>query len=113
MTDEEIMSAGYKRWKRSAIDSESVECFFQKRITDESGIRYFINIKKWNFSEYKHVLNGFPEISYEGETKLYMQNTHDAINISCSSHINDIKTIETIFNNLWNTGMFEHYERWN
>lgn len=47
ITPEELISKGYKEFEDNRIfDSMCTKRFFQKRITDNKGVRYFINFER-------------------------------------------------------------------
>ena len=42
--DETLLMSGYKEFKKPEWVNEFVDKFYQKKITDEKGIRYFIDV---------------------------------------------------------------------
>ena len=53
MTKQELLDAGYKRWEPAPYEKNNcVTDLFQKCVTDDDGKRYFINVRRWDFSPY-------------------------------------------------------------
>ena len=46
MTDEYLLERGYKQYKPTQFDNESVVARFQKRFDDDFGKKYFIDVLK-------------------------------------------------------------------
>lgn len=108
MTKEELINAGYKRYKPSPIDNECVTDLYQKCITDDIGKKYYINVKRWDFSI--HGRNNEP-IGYEADVQFRVKNTGEYTDIVCLDGWS-IKDIEKYYADLWYTGMFRYYEKW-
>jgi hypothetical protein len=49
ISDETLLAAGFRQHRPSHIDR--CDDLFQMRVRDENGTRYFINVRKWIFSE--------------------------------------------------------------
>ena len=58
---------GYKRYSPSVIDGEGVTDCFQKRFDDEKGKKYFINVKRWDFSRFSSFQSVPDPISYPAD----------------------------------------------
>ena len=102
---------GYKRYSPSVIDGEGVTDCFQKRFDDEKGKKYFINVKRWDFSRFS-IFQSVPDpISYPADVQLYKKGTHAAMNIEFFSDWK-IEDVEEHVEWLFNSGRFDYYEEW-
>ena len=110
MTDEELLSRGYREFKPGPFDGEYVEKMFQKRFDDDVGKKYFITVRKW--AGYTHPYTGaeFPP-SYECHTQMYTKEKEDAISFEFLSSWS-LGDVERHVEQLWETGLYRHYEKW-
>ena len=49
LTDEKLIEAGFKKYIPSRIDR--YDSLFQLKVTDEIGIKYFIDVEKWDMTK--------------------------------------------------------------
>lgn len=105
MTDKILLQKGFKQFLPNRIVSNNIEICFQKRYDDNIGKRYFITINKW-----KPI--GTDPASYEYTTQFYNNINHDAINMTFHNSWK-LEDVETYLNKLWETGLFDYYERFN
>lgn len=109
MNDKLFLEKGYKEFSPSELDSEAVSKCFQKRFDDEIGKKYFITVKKYDWSAYPEY--NIPEnYSYEFDTQLYQFETHYPINLIFFSGWN-IDSVEKHLENLWNDKDYDYYEK--
>lgn len=109
MYDRDFLNAGFSEYKPGPFDPSGVEKCFQKRYDDELGKKYFITVKKW--SEFRHPSTGDVfRCSYEYDVQLYKKEGHDAIDILFHSTW-DLSSVEEYLEKLWDTGLFDYYER--
>lgn len=109
MTDEYIIEKGYKEFAPSRFDNASIVKCFQKRFDDEIGKKYFITIKKWDWTPYHYI--DISDYTYELDTQIYKKDTHEPINLSFFSgwHLDDV---EDYMEKIWNAELFDYYEEW-
>lgn len=110
MTDDELIEHGYKEYKPTSFDHESVEKCFQKRFDDDIGKKYFITVRKW--SGWTHPYNGLAvPAGYEASVQFCSADTDDPISMTfhASWRLTDVeKYVEALFQ----TGLFRYYEKW-
>lgn len=103
MTDEVLLSSGYKEWEVNKLLHPYASKFFQKRIKDEEGTKYFIGVNKYIIDEHE---------SYEYE--LYTEK-EDEYAFRCLIYgIETPMTIEEIeeeIENIWKNNNFSYYEK--
>ena len=113
MTDQDLLDRGFKRYPRAWFESDGIDVCFQKRYDDEVGKRYFININKWKPIEDRNAPDGVWPANYEYE--VYFQNNDSekrgAIKILLYAGW-DIDEVEEYVQKLFETGLFEYYEKW-
>lgn len=115
MTDQDFIQRGFKQFPPTPhLDFDGIETRFQKRYDDEIGKRYFITVNKWRAIKDSRIPDGVWPSSYEYE--VYFQkddgngNTK-AIKILLYSGWN-IDEAEEYVQKLFETGLFEYYEKW-
>lgn len=107
--DEYFSNKGYKEYPPSKFHNASISKCFQKRFDDSVGKKYFIDVNKWDWSEFADRVPF--DITYEAEVQLYKYGTHDAVNLTFHNTW-DFEEIERTVERLFQTGMFDYYERW-
>ena len=111
--DEYIVSKGYKEFEPTSFDNSSVIKCFQKRFDDKIGKKYFITIKKWDWTWINDMHKShMPPYSYEFIIQLYQKGTHAPININFFSGWN-LDDVEEYIEKIWNLNIFDYYEEWN
>lgn len=108
--DEYIVSKGYKEFKPTSFNNNSVIRCFQKRFDDENGKKYFITVNKWDWTWVNDAYT--PPYSYEFDIQLYQKETHAPININFFSGWN-LDDVEEYMEKIWNLNIFDYYEEWN
>lgn len=102
-----LVPLGFHEYSPTRFDSSGVCICFQKRYDDERGKKYFLNAKVYDFTFTDKVRENY-HISFS--CQLYQKGTHDALNIEFIDW--NIDQIEKFVDNLFDTGMLEHYETW-
>lgn len=103
MTDEVLLNSGYKEHEVDTRFKPYADKFFQKRIKDEKGTKYFIGVNKY-------IIDGKDSYEYE----LYTEKD-DMYAFRCLIYgIQAPMTIEEIeeeIENIWKNNKFSYYER--
>lgn len=55
MSDNDLIAAGFREYKSCGPHDRA----FQLRETDQSGIRYFVNVRFWKHSKYKNGIDSW------------------------------------------------------
>lgn len=108
MKDREIIDKGYKEFKPDPIHYKGIMKCFQKRFDDDIGKKYFININKWDWTDYDIMPQ---DCTYEFEVQLYSKGKHNPINLKFFNGW-DIDSVEEHMNNIWNSNIYDYYEEW-
>lgn len=107
MTDQDILERGYHEYEPTMFDHHVEKCF-QKRFDDEIGKKYFIDIKK-----YEPIIHSNGDVyphCYEYETQLH--NVDDEpVNLQFFAGWT-MEKVESYVQQLFDTGLFQYYERW-
>ena len=104
--EEKLIERGYKRYNANAMDlvcHPFIECFYQKKIEDTTGIKYVIQ-----FYKYPPVGNVKPQASWLCEVTL--SNPHATFQMH---YVTNIVDCEEMVDKLWvmvNGEYFEKYE---
>lgn len=108
MTKDTLIKAGYQRWQPSAIDNECVTDLFEKCIKDNVGKRYFIHIRRWDFSRYEPT----PTPPRYEATVQFELNNGDTIDVEYLCGDWSIEDLEKFYADMWNLGWFKYHERY-
>lgn len=115
LTDQDFLSRGFKQFPPILyLDSNGIETRFQKRYDDEIGKRYFITVNKWKAIKDSRLSNGGLPTRYEYEVYFQKDDGNDgtkAIKILLYAGW-DIDEVEEYVQKLFETGLFEYYEKW-
>lgn len=106
ITQEDLISAGYKPFKQSNI-KDFTESFWQKRFDDAKGKKYFITIAEYNNSNYKELLDVRGRYSFEPESQFCSNGI--TFNITMLSP-NSIEEMENFFGSMWVKMNCDYYE---
>ena len=110
MTEEYILSKGYKEYSKTIYHCKSVTKFFQKRFDDNIGTKYFINIEQFNFSELQQKYPDFEPIKYEYVIQLH---NHDEKYMDIRFHSDwTLLEVEDFMDKQWQLGCYDYYEKW-
>lgn len=110
MIDKDILDAGYCEYPVGRFDGAGVIANFQKCVKDDIGKKYFLNIHKYQGWTHPHTNEYYPE-SYEFET--YFVNYDDEPVRMLFYAGWTIESFEDYAKQLFNTGLFDYYERYN
>lgn len=102
-----LSSIGFKEYKPTPFDNHYICSRFQKRYDDETGKKYFIDAKIWDWSDTDKVPDNY-RIEYE--CQLYQNGTHDAVNLTYIDWT--IDQVEDFVNKMFENGMLDYYEKW-
>ena len=105
---------GYREYKPTAFHNSNVSRCWQKRFDDEHGKKYFIDINEWDNAYLKSHLtysDGVPDFAYEFSMQMYAAGTHNPINILFHSSWT-LAEVEEFVEKMWQTGMYDYYEKW-
>ena len=105
--EKSLLEKGYKKYDEKYLDHECSRCFFQKKFADEKGVKYYIEVVKWDFSEYTVNI----DIQYDYHVQLYSGENKDALNLEFFSTW-DFDKVEKIVEEFFKWGNFAYYERW-
>lgn len=104
---ETLTANGYRRYNDNR--SPAATALFQKRVTDERGIRYFINVVEYDIS----VIPNYPgpTLRYEPDVRFYEGDGEDAVNVSIMlDRIKTVQDLESYVLHMWNKMSFGYYE---
>lgn len=108
-SEKELLANGYKRYKPSVVDGECVTDLYQKCFRDDTGKKYYINVKRWDMSRYSDANHTYP-VSFEYDVQMYQKKTHNAVNIEFFSDWT-LADVEEHVEWLFSSGRFDYYEK--
>ena len=103
MTDKVLLNSGYKECEVDIRFKPYAEKLFQKRIKDEEGTKYSINVYKYiidNQEDYEFELYTFKENVYAFKCLIY-----------CIQAPMTIEEIEEEIEKVWKNNNFSYYEK--
>ena len=104
-----LKEAGYVQFPAIPVDSEGVECHFQKRFDDEIGKKYFITVDK--YAPIIHSKTGEPfGPAYEFTMQLCDKVTDAPVNIRMFGGW-ELDAAEKRAEEIWHMGCWDYYER--
>lgn len=110
LSEQKFLDAGYKRWNSGYLTH--ADYLLQKKIIDDSGVRYFIGV-------YAYVNKGKPyfregidkDINFQPEVQ-FSEGNHKTMNVSLLvDDMTDVQEIEDTFNTLWESVGKPYYEK--
>ena len=106
--DETLLMSGYKEFEKPVWVNEFVYKFYQKRIEDEKGTRYFINVYTYYDEE-----NGLTDYEFRLQTESLANENKCfcGVNLYGFDYEMTITDIETKIEVLWNALGGIYYER--
>lgn len=113
ITDEYLLERGYKEYKPTRFDNESVVARFQKRFDDDFGKKYFIDVIKWS-NDYVPVARRdewWKPFSYHYETQVTMFEDQKALNMEFFSAWS-LEEVEAFMEKMFHTMNLNYYETW-
>ena len=108
-TEKELLERGYTRCRPSPVDGDCVTDLYQKRFSDENGIKYYINVKRWDLNLRSGAPRVFPP-TLEYEMQLYQAGTHYAVNIVFFNNW-ALADVEEYAEWMFSSGRFDYYDR--
>lgn len=107
MTEEELINKGYTRYDEND-NHRFVDYILQKRFDDDIGKKYFITVRKWNFTGCGNKIEG--PIRYEAEIQFYSKNDHKSMNVTYLYGW-EIDEIEEDAEFHFQSGRYDYYEK--
>lgn len=110
ITAEHLLAAGFRKYKNGMSNGAWNNWLFQKRIRDEKGTRYFIDVIQYDWSMYSHRI-GEP-LAYEASVHFYTGDGEIYSVVTCMDDNirNSIDAIEMFFDNMWSKLELGYYE---
>lgn len=104
---ESLEEAGYKRYPVNGY--KNADSLFQKRIDDEIGKKYFIDILCYDFRKFAQANTDF---SFEPQVQ-FREGCGDAVDVALlSNEEKSLEEVEEFFDKIWNTLNKPYNERW-
>lgn len=100
MTDKVLFNGGYTEYPVSPFD-EYVNRFFQKKIADDKGIKYFIDVREYEL---------FGERDFEFTISTKKEDFYNARILIYSSKAMTLEEIEEELEQFWDKCNFDYYE---
>lgn len=107
MTGQDFIDAGYTRWE-PVMHKDCVTDLYQKWFKDDYGKRYAITVECWDFSR---LSANIKSPRFEWSVQFTHKQTNETVDIECL-HGWSIKDAEKFYADLWKTGWFKYYERY-
>jgi len=107
---QDLISRGYKKHVSEINKTfKMTDTLFQKRISDERGKKYYIDI--WYYAAGRHGQTSLPE-SIQAECQFHNGDgiTDEPMNVQL--FIKDVDKIEEVFENMWVKLGLGYYELW-
>jgi hypothetical protein len=101
MTEKVLLNAGYREYEVPVID-QYANRFFQKKIKDAKGIKYYIDVYEYELNDtydYEFILVSHTD-RFWVRTKIY------------SIDNMDLDEIEIVIENIWKKCNFNYYEKY-
>lgn len=114
MTEQDLLNRGFKQFPPTRpIDPEGIKNKYQKCYIDDIGKRYFITVSEWE-PIFDHRTGKTWPINYEYDVYFQKDDGNGgtkAIKILLYAGW-DIDEVEEYVQKLFETGLFEYYEKW-
>jgi len=108
LTHQDFLNAGYRNFTQRGVKQYTDEGF-QKKITDDSGIRYFITVFIYDWKDFPQVIDVKKNrYSYEPDVQF---RTDNPVNVQLLSP-ESIEEIETKLDTIWKALGCPYYERY-
>lgn len=111
--DEYLKNRGYKEYKPTRFDNDSVVSRFQKRFDDDSGKKYFIDVLKWDNSYIPaHQRDKWwKPFLYTYETQITVSKDESPVNLEFFSSWT-IEKVEKFMEDFFTKMKLNYYESW-
>lgn len=109
ITSKQLVLNGYKRFPTNDINHPLAVCGYQKRITDDTGTKYFINVYEYNFED----IANYPKsnkISYQFEEQFRLPNDENVKVTYLYNETRSLVDIEEWFESIWLKLNCSYYE---
>ena len=106
ITDEILTNKGYKKFKPSPWQHESITDLFQKCFKDKHGKKYFITVNKWKSWIHPHTGEEFPP-AYEITVQFTFNENPVDMNFFHWDHLDQA---EEKIEEIWKKCGFDYYE---
>lgn len=113
MNDEYLIECGYKEYKPTRFDNESVVARYQKRFDDDFGKKYFIDVLKWSHGyipEYRRD-KWWKPFTYCYETQITFGEDEKALNFEFFSSWT-LEEVEKFMEDFFEKMKPNYYESW-
>jgi hypothetical protein len=101
--DEILTATGYREYPKPSMICSNATAFYQKRISDETGVKFFMDCYLYEYKDYPIGI----EISanFRGEKAAYrlMEYAKDSFNLAAT---------ELLFLNIWQSHNFNYSKTW-
>ena len=107
LPEEVLLEKGYKEYEVPEFDNPNIEKCFSKKVEDEKGVKYFINLKRW----WPLQNNDTGEIMILGDEitiQYYKKDTREAVDVMFHSSWK-IDEAEEYAEKIFATGLFDYY----
>lgn len=111
LSEKKFIEAGYKRYDQECL--KNCDYLLQKKITDEEGIRYFIDIYVYVWEDKPWYREGIDKkIAFQPEVQ-FGSSTYVTMNVTLLvDDVTDVQEIEDTFENLWVSVGKPYYEKY-
>jgi len=109
MTDKYLIENGFEQFAPRWDSTGNIEIAFQKLYNDEIGKKYFIHVNKWRAIEHPHT-HEIIGPHYEYKVQLYKKDSRSALDFTFHNDWT-LEDVEYYIDEIFNTGMFDYYER--
>jgi hypothetical protein len=106
----DLTGSGYTRYHNHHDNADDAPGLWQKRVTDDSGTRYFIDILEYDWNRF-HQWKG-KRFTYSAEVHFYRQPqmAHCVIRLTDDDVMTSIGSIEILFDRIWTQLGMGHYQ---
>ena len=113
INDEYLIKRGYKEYKPTRFDNESVVARFQKRFDDDFGKKYFIDVLKWSHDYVPNHMRDkwWKPFTYHYETQVTMFEGEKALNLEFFSDWT-LEEVESFMSDMFKKMKLNYYESW-
>jgi hypothetical protein len=103
-----LVAAGYKKYPRSSMLHTEATAFYQKRISDDRGVKFFLDCYLYDYSDIKTI-----ELTIGVELSACFRGANAAHKFSeYAKDTFDLAVTESLFLQLWQAGNFNYSKLW-
>jgi hypothetical protein len=108
--DRLLIAAGYRKYPRSSMICPEATAFYQKRIDDDIGVKFFLDCYLY---DHTHIKNVDIPIPIGVEFLTHFRSINAAYKMSeYAKDTFDLAATELLFLQLWQTGNFNYSKTW-